>query len=284
MKKIKLIIILLAIIPIQTYATSGRLKGGSIVSCNGVTYGQHGDGHWHKATKNGDRWYPDGASLGYTSPCSQQTSANSNTQTYNNSNNNSSNNNSNTNTNNSNKNTNQNTNDTKTQVTKNNDVSLKEVIIDDEKLDVNNLNKYTTNKSKIKIVATPTNDKTKIVLSNNYNKLTPGDNNIAITAIAEDKTIKVYLLNIYRKSNNTNAVIKYNNNKIKFTNNKSKKITVKKEKITFDVLLEDNKSKSNVKKNYNLKKGNNKIKITVTAENNEKRNYIINIYRKRGLF
>ena len=42
--------------------------------------------------------------------------------------------------------------------------------------------------------------------------------------------------------------------------------------------------KSNVKNSYKLKYGKNKIKITVTAENGDKRKYIINVYRKKRLF
>lgn len=38
---------------------------------------------------------------------------------------------------------------------------------------------------------------------------------------------------------------------------------------------------SNIKKSYKLKKGNNKIKIIVKAENGIKRKYIINVYRKK---
>lgn len=41
---------------------------------------------------------------------------------------------------------------------------------------------------------------------------------------------------------------------------------------------------SNIKKSYKLKKGNNKIKIIVKAENCIKRKYIINVYRKKGIF
>lgn len=52
-------------------ATSGRLKGASIVSCGGVNYGSHGDGHWHVATDNGSKgWYSNGAPVGSTNPCS----------------------------------------------------------------------------------------------------------------------------------------------------------------------------------------------------------------------
>lgn len=51
-------------------ATSGRLKDDSIVTCSGVNYGSHGDGHWHVATDHGDTgWFPNGAPVGSSNPC-----------------------------------------------------------------------------------------------------------------------------------------------------------------------------------------------------------------------
>jgi hypothetical protein len=51
-------------------ATGGYLKANSICTANGVTYGQHGDGHWHRAEKKGSKWYAVGNSLGKNNPCS----------------------------------------------------------------------------------------------------------------------------------------------------------------------------------------------------------------------
>ncbi|EAZ88299.1 hypothetical protein [Crocosphaera chwakensis] len=50
-------------------ATPGRLRKDSICEKNGVYYGEHGDGHWHKAVKRSNGWYAVGDSLGKTSPC-----------------------------------------------------------------------------------------------------------------------------------------------------------------------------------------------------------------------
>jgi len=50
-------------------ATAGKLQSHSICRNGGVTYGWHGDGHWHQAIKHRTGWYPDGDSLGYASPC-----------------------------------------------------------------------------------------------------------------------------------------------------------------------------------------------------------------------
>ena len=50
-------------------ASSGALRKASICFKNNVAYGQHGDGHWHRAVKRGERWYAVGGSLGTQSPC-----------------------------------------------------------------------------------------------------------------------------------------------------------------------------------------------------------------------
>lgn len=49
--------------------SQGRLREDSICEKNGVYYGEHGDGHWHKAVQRSGRWYAVGDSLGKTSPC-----------------------------------------------------------------------------------------------------------------------------------------------------------------------------------------------------------------------
>ena len=61
-------------------------------------------------------------------------------------------------------------------------------------------------------------------------------------------------------------------------------VSKKTKKIKLKIKLEDKMTTSNIKKSYKLKKGNNKIKIIVKAENGIKRKYIINVYRKKGIF
>ena len=67
----KYILMMAFLIPIEVFATSGRLRSESITNCNGKTYGQHGDGHWHLATSNNGIWYADEEELGYISPCQE---------------------------------------------------------------------------------------------------------------------------------------------------------------------------------------------------------------------
>ncbi len=256
MKKIKLIMLLLALIPSQIYATSGRLKGNSIVTCNGQSYGQHGDGHWHIAVQRGDYWYPSGSSLS-DNPCSSTSSSNSLARYT-----------------------------APVVISKSSDTSLKEIKVNNDILDINDNMNYSTKESKIDINVTTNDSKSSVNIFGNYNQLNVGDNKVTIKIVAEDKTEKEYILNVYRQSSNNNATIKYNKKKIKFTKNKSEKIKVKKKvkSISFDISLDDDNAKSNIKKSYKLKKGNNKITITVTAENGKKKKYIINVYRKKGIF
>ena len=82
--------ILLSSITVFSYsevlATSGKLRSSSIITCDGVMYGQHGDGHWHKAVRHKSEYYPSGSPV--TPPC--LTSNNSSSSKKNNSNSNSS--------------------------------------------------------------------------------------------------------------------------------------------------------------------------------------------------
>lgn len=58
MKKIFIILLLLSI---DVYASGGTLKQNSIIECNGIYYGNHGNPiHWHKAKKIKDKWVSDG--------------------------------------------------------------------------------------------------------------------------------------------------------------------------------------------------------------------------------
>ena len=63
-----MIIVIVMVEPIN--ASPGKLRGASIVTCNGVTYGVHSsDNHWHKAVDRGNGRYPDGDIVSATNPC-----------------------------------------------------------------------------------------------------------------------------------------------------------------------------------------------------------------------
>jgi len=56
--------------PVAVEGTAGKLRSASICrNASGVTYGQHGNGHWHRAKKYKTGWYPQGKNLGKANPC-----------------------------------------------------------------------------------------------------------------------------------------------------------------------------------------------------------------------
>lgn len=73
-KKLGMIFVLCALLVTSgttISASPGRVKGSSVISCNGKLYGQHSsDNHWHEAQKNSSGYYDSlGSSLGYSNPC-----------------------------------------------------------------------------------------------------------------------------------------------------------------------------------------------------------------------
>ena len=69
MRKIGFILLCFLINISFIYASSGPLKGSSIVSC-GKTYGYHGSNkHYHEAIKKNDKWMATGKNLGKNNPC-----------------------------------------------------------------------------------------------------------------------------------------------------------------------------------------------------------------------
>lgn len=64
-----IIIVLFRLNVVNVNASSGRLKKDSIIVCNNIMYGQHGDdNHHHIAEKKGDNYYPVGDAI-YSNPC-----------------------------------------------------------------------------------------------------------------------------------------------------------------------------------------------------------------------
>lgn len=253
MKKIFLIIVIL-LFPLNIYATSGRLRQNSIISCNGQTYGQHGDGHWHIAVSNGEYWYSSGGAI-LTNPCE---SVNEQQNEYENTNN---------------------YNGFYEIDTKSSDTSLKSLKINNNSVSISEKMNYITDLDNINIDVETTDPKSSVDISNNYKKLNNGNNEIIITITAEDYTEKEYILNVYKESDNTNVIIKYNNEVIKFNDFVSETINTNEEKIKFDINLEDSKAKTNTKDNYKLTEGDNEIVIKVIAENKESKNYKIKVHK-----
>lgn len=135
----------------------------------------------------------------------------------------------------------------------------------------------------IKVEAKATSDKAKVTIEGD-GKLSLGANTIKITVEAENGKKTVYTLIVKRKeqgyelsSNNyiTSLIIK--NHAIDFSSDVYKyTITTRDKKLNLSISLEDDKATYEVEGNKNLKDGS-KIVIKVTAENGDKREYILNI-------
>lgn len=243
-------------------ASSGFLRKDSIKSCNGITYGQHGsDNHWHVAIENSDGGYNASGNPIYQDPCANSSSSgSSNSDTQNNSN--------------------------PVIVPKSSDVSLNKVVLNDDEIPIQDIMSYETKEESVSITVV-TNDSKSIATYDSLVDLNIGNNEVIINVTAEDGTNKNYLLNINRirnLSSNNNAIIRVDNEVINFNNGESAVINVLSsvDKLDIDYTLEDNKAKAKIIDN-NLKEGENKVIIRVTAENGDVKDYIINVDKSNFL-
>lgn len=239
----------------EVSATSGYLKSSSIKICNGVTYGNHGDGHWHVAIKNDDGRYNATGDPIYSDPCANATN-NSNNSSINNSNN-------------------------QTTVTKSSDNTIKNLKVNNEQIDIKDSMEYKTNEDKA-IIVVSLNDTNATAEYEKTKDLVIGNNLILIKITAENGSLKEYNLNIIREkelSNNKNIKIMVNKEEVKFTLYKNDDITISssEDKVNITYELEDENAKVEIKGNDNLKVGKNEIVITVVAENGDDQDYILNV-------
>lgn len=256
MKKLVLIILIVFcgfINIMYVNATSGFLKSSSIQTCNGITYGSHGDGHWHVAVKNEDGRYNASGNPIYTNPCENSSSSN-------NGQNNTSNNN-------------------YVAPSKSSDNTLKSLKVDNESIEINDNMNYTTMSENVIVYALASDNKAVVEYDNDVN-LEIGNNLITIVVKAENGNKKEYKLNIIREkelSDNKNIKIKVNEEEINFTLYKSEKIyaSYNDEKINISYELEDKNAKVEIIGNENLKVGENEITLKVIAENGDEQDYKI---------
>jgi hypothetical protein len=179
MKKIITILALVLLLaPSSVNASSGRLKKDSIIQCNGVSYGQHGDGHWHQAKQNSSGyWDPVGDAFS-SKPCQNQPSNNGSSGTNIPSGNSGS---SNT-----------------TTPAKSSDNTLLSLKVDSEAVIVMDEMRYETQKERVEVVAIANSDKATV----DYDEtavLSVGENEIPIIVTAENASKKSYRLVIVRQ-------------------------------------------------------------------------------------
>ena len=291
-----LILFFVCVGSIEVDASSGRLRKNSIKTCNGITYGQHSsDNHWHVAELNDGSYYATGNPI-YNDPCSSSNSNSSdNHESENNSNNNSNSVVDSSNANGSSNNQSSNTNKeneinngiteskpNNNQIIKSDDATVKNIIIDDKKIDIKDEMEYLTNNENIKIEVIPSNEKATYEIKNNE-KLEIGLNKIVIEITAEDGTKKSYFINVTREmklSSDTNINVTIDGKKVSFDNNKARVyVSSSTQDISLDYTLSDKKAKVETNELDGLKTGDNLLTLKVTAEDGTESVYEITIHK-----
>lgn len=288
----------------EVYASSGKLRKASIKTCNGVTYGQHSsDNHWHVASQNADGSYSATGDAMYTDPCASNNNNNSNNNNENKNEDNKDANNkdetnkqpenttgntNNNNTSNNNNNSNSSDDDRFSVVVdtweepKSSDNSLKSLTIDGKQVEVSEKITYSTQKTKIEIIAETNDSKAKYEVQNNEN-LKIGDNEVIIKVTAEDGSVKNYNIKVNRKlilSSETNITITIDGEEVVFTDKKGTfNVSSSTKTIEIDCKTKDENAKFEMEKLESLKTGDNIIKIKVTAEDGTEVEYELNIYK-----
>lgn len=283
-------------------ATPGQLRKSSIVTCNGKTYGSHGDGHWHEAEKDGDRYYAIGDPIS-ANPCenvqndsnanndntnngvqdnTQSSSSNENVQNAPSTDNSVSSNG--TQDNNQNSNSNNNVDDSvgENNYVESDDTSLKSLKVNDDFIEVSENMTYETIEDKVNIIVIPNDNRATINCEETIN-LVVGDNVVNIVVIAENGDELEYKLNIIRNeevdelSDNTNIIIKVDDEVIDFDSYISDVINITNgvDSLNITYELEDENSNVEIIDNKDLKVGENEITVKVTAENGDVQEYKI---------
>ncbi len=286
MKKLFLsVIVILALLcnNNMVLASSGRLRSNSIKNVNGVLYGQHGgDNHWHVAIKNSNGTYNASGDPIYSDPSKSSQSTSSSSSSKNNGGN--ANNNSSTNGKSSTNSDNNSRNVSTSPVEKlSNDTSLLSLKIDEQEITLVDAMTYETYNQKITVEAIARDSKSTVSVDDTKN-LTIGENKIIIKVTAEDKSVKNYELTVIRKkvlSNNKNVKVIINDKEVTFNNYESDRIYISNSIQNLDIqcVVEDANAKVEIINNKELKEGENKITVTVIAEDETKQDYIVNIYR-----
>lgn len=259
------IIFVLLMVSCQTvYATSGRLSDDSIVTCNGITYGQH-KGHWHVAKKNNGPGYSAVGSEMYYNPCSggSSESTNDSGSTYQ---------------------TAPQQSPVVVEPVKSSDNSLKEILINGSAITIQNNIQYETEEETLTLKVTTTDAKATATYESEYD-LNIGMNKIEIKVTAEDGTEKIYQINVQRnkkKSNNTNIKkLLLNQMEVTFDNDKGHVVldeTIKnKQDIKMQCTVEDANAKCEMDQWEKKDDTHSTLTIYVTAEDGIVRYYTIQI-------
>lgn len=174
---------------------------------------------------------------------------------------------------------------TPTPIPKSNDTSLKEVLLDGNKLEIKDVMETNLEKEKTTLLVTLNDTKASAEYESNL-ELKHGDNEVIIIVTAENGNKKEYKIIIHNKllSDNKNFKLFYNGKELKINEDIKtiEDIIVESniEKINFTSKLEDKKAKISFQNNDKLDYGNNSIKIIITAEDDSFDEYKLNVFRK----
>lgn len=165
---------------------------------------------------------------------------------------------------------------------KNSDNTLKVILIDGKEIKISDDIEYSTTKEKVKIEATPNDEKATFEIKNN-DELSIGENKVEIEVKAEDGKTKTYSIMITREvvlSNDTSIKVTIDDEEVMFENNKATiYVSSSATSVTIDYELGNDKSKVEMDKLENLKTGDNPLKIKVIAEDGTEKEYEIIIHK-----
>ena len=165
-----------------------------------------------------------------------------------------------------------------------NDASLKGLTIDGKEVTLSDDIEYRTDKKKVEIEASTTNENASVVYENTDN-LVLGKNKVIIRVTAEDGvTVQEYTITVTRVKKligDVGVTVKVNGEEAKFKDYKSEIIYIDNEvdKIDIDYELSDKYAEIDLDYDKKMKVGDRKITFTVTAENGKTQEYVLNIHR-----
>ena len=238
-------------------ATAGKLRSRSIITCNGIMYGKHGDGHWHQAVKHKSGYYPVGSPV--TPPC--------------------------LNTNNSNKNndSNKNSSSASKKTEKRANLDIENIRINDKKIDsIKNTMTYATYAENIDLEVIPKDSKATVKITGSLDNLEvnkPRKINISITNLTKSKN---YTLNVIRKVNLDTAKISLNNKELDLSN-EDLNITVKDKKLNFnlentkDMSLKIYKNDNEIVGNYDTIEEDATYKLVLNTTDNQTKSFNLKV-------
>lgn len=250
-----LIIMAVLLFPISVSATSGSLKKDTIKECEGNLYGQHGsDNHWHIAIQNENGSYSAKGDALKSDPCP----LNSNNNITNN----------------------QDVDDKTVSIPQSSDSSLKEIIIENEKIDIKETMEYKTTKEKVTLNIIANNENSKVEYDN-INTLELGNNIVNIKVTSVDGSITKYVLIIVREKpldTNTDIQVKIDDEAIEFNDYKyALEVKNNVDSLNLDYSVSGENTKVVIEGNEKFVTGKNDVKIIVTAENGDIQEYIITV-------